>query len=126
MQQSCTYGSVRGAPGDRRPYRDKRLGRRKRLPHQGWQPHEEARWGRRFRLPSAHLETSFRSVLARFSQKPEKPARKQDCLRHLAKITNSWGLPLSDTTAIDSDSLDLLCRACFRCPIRRKDRPQRG
>jgi hypothetical protein len=24
MQQSCTYGSVRGAPGNRRPYRDKR------------------------------------------------------------------------------------------------------
>ena len=23
MQQSCTYGSVRGAPGNRRPYRDK-------------------------------------------------------------------------------------------------------
>jgi len=22
MQQHCTYGSVRGAPGDRRPYRD--------------------------------------------------------------------------------------------------------
>ena len=22
MQQSCTYGSVRGAAGDRRPYRD--------------------------------------------------------------------------------------------------------
>jgi hypothetical protein len=22
MQQSCTYGSVRGAPGNRRPYRD--------------------------------------------------------------------------------------------------------
>ena len=25
MQQSCTYGSVRGASGNRRPYRDKRL-----------------------------------------------------------------------------------------------------
>jgi hypothetical protein len=25
MQQSCPYGSVRGAAGDRRPYRDKRL-----------------------------------------------------------------------------------------------------
>jgi hypothetical protein len=24
MQQSCTYGSVRGARGNRRPYRDKR------------------------------------------------------------------------------------------------------
>jgi hypothetical protein len=24
MQQSCTYGSVRGASGNRRPYRDKR------------------------------------------------------------------------------------------------------
>jgi hypothetical protein len=24
MQQFCTYGSVRGAPGDRRPYRDKK------------------------------------------------------------------------------------------------------
>jgi hypothetical protein len=23
MQQSCTYGSVRGASGNRRPYRDK-------------------------------------------------------------------------------------------------------
>ena len=23
MQQFCTYGSVRGAPGNRRPYRDK-------------------------------------------------------------------------------------------------------
>ena len=23
MQQSCTYGSVRGALGNRRPYRDK-------------------------------------------------------------------------------------------------------
>ena len=23
MQQSCTYGSVRGAPGNQRPYRDK-------------------------------------------------------------------------------------------------------
>ena len=23
MQQSCTYGSVRGAPENRRPYRDK-------------------------------------------------------------------------------------------------------
>src|SRR2546423_15119594 len=29
----------------------------------GRQPHEEARWGRRFRPPSAHLETFFRSVL---------------------------------------------------------------
>jgi hypothetical protein len=25
MQQSCTYGSVRGAAGDRRPYRDESL-----------------------------------------------------------------------------------------------------
>ena len=25
MQQSCTYGSVRGASGNRRPYRDKTL-----------------------------------------------------------------------------------------------------
>ena len=25
MQQSCTYGSVRGAAGDRRPYRDETL-----------------------------------------------------------------------------------------------------
>jgi len=25
MQQYCTYGSVRGAPGDRRSYRDKRF-----------------------------------------------------------------------------------------------------
>ena len=25
MQQSCTYGSVRGAAGDRRPYRDASL-----------------------------------------------------------------------------------------------------
>ena len=25
MQQSCTYGSVRGASGNRRPYRDKRV-----------------------------------------------------------------------------------------------------
>src|SRR5208337_1949845 len=25
MQQFCTYGSVRGAPGNRRPYRDKSL-----------------------------------------------------------------------------------------------------
>jgi len=24
MQQSCTYGSVRGALGNRRPYRDKK------------------------------------------------------------------------------------------------------
>src|ERR1044072_2563223 len=28
MQQSCTYGSVRGASGNRRPYRDKSLRRR--------------------------------------------------------------------------------------------------
>jgi hypothetical protein len=26
MQQYCTYGSVRGAPGNRRSYRDKTLG----------------------------------------------------------------------------------------------------
>ena len=25
MQQSCTYGSVRGAAGDRRPYRDEAI-----------------------------------------------------------------------------------------------------
>ena len=32
MQQSCTYGSVRGAAGDRRPYRDETCAM---LPH-GW------------------------------------------------------------------------------------------
>ena len=30
MQQSCTYGSVRGAISNGRPYRDKRLSKRRR------------------------------------------------------------------------------------------------
>ena len=42
MQQFCTYGSVRGALGNRRPYRDKSPftftdSRRGRLPYTGYQ-----------------------------------------------------------------------------------------
>ena len=37
MQQSCTYGSVRGAAGDRRPYRDETaLGPSHRPRYLGW------------------------------------------------------------------------------------------
>jgi hypothetical protein len=65
MQQSCTYGSVRGASGNRRSYRDKTLS----------ESFDEAQDERRdfdiiedfpFMLrPSKHSEPFFSNLLAR-------------------------------------------------------------
>ena len=60
MQQSCTYGSVRGASGNRRSYRDK-IGFMLR------QAQHERKIFNHFSLSSVHPEPveGFRSVLSR-------------------------------------------------------------
>ena len=82
MQQFCTYGSVRGAPGNRRPYRDKSL---RSLHPLSYLPPVR---GRRLRKEAVfHAGCYFHRITAPVSEAVfPHPARADVCLKSIIGI----------------------------------------